>query len=96
MDGKFVIEFDDCSEEEGAVEVRQDEHTQSVVLRVGDNETVIATADRDQWGCFIGIGDVGVAQEDGTRSALDAVIKGLQKLREMNEFETKDTEIVGV
>lgn len=47
-------------------------------------------ADRDQWGVFYNIGDHSIAQEDGTRSFLDGLIKCIQAFRDMHEHETTD------
>jgi hypothetical protein len=61
-----------------------------VVLRCEGIDRVLLTANRDQWGVWLSAGDVEVASEDGTRSMLDGLIKCLQELRKMTEFEMKE------
>ena len=61
-----------------------------VVLQRQGAEKVLLRADRDQWGVWLSAGDVEVASEDGTRSMLDGLIKCLQEVQKMTEFEMKD------
>lgn len=62
----------------------------SVVVQVEGKEHVLVGADRDQCGTWVSLGGHMVAQEDGTRSFLDGLIRCLQVLRERQEFEGKD------
>lgn len=67
-----------------------------VVLCVGETEHVLVRSCRDQWGCFYRYGDITVAQEDTTRSALDAIIQVLQQLKEDSEISEPRTRIYEV
>ncbi len=55
-----------------------------------DIQVEIMGIDRDQWGVWLTIGGHTVAQEDGTRSFLDALIKSLQYVRETYEWKCQD------
>jgi len=75
----------------GSVEYCEDDDMGSqVVLRLNGKEHVILKSWRDQWGVFIELGDICVAQEDQTRSFVDGLIKCLQAFREHNECGTKE------
>jgi hypothetical protein len=89
-----VHAFDQWPNEIGTCFIRDDNGEYEVVLRVGcvegSIETVIVKADRDQWGVRFTAGTVQVATEDGTKSFLDGLIKCLQELRKITEFETRE------
>lgn len=80
-------EFDDFPDQIGHVELRSGEHDDTIVTCLNGKETVLVEACRDQWGLWLTIlGGVEIAQEDKTRSFLDALIKCLMELRERNEY----------
>ena len=98
MTESIEYEFDTCCPNNtgkriGKCIVRHDKnHNHEIVLVVGDAEHSILQADRDQWGTWITVGDIiTVAQEDGTRSFIDSLIKCLTALRECSEFETLES-----
>lgn len=96
----FSATFDDCPGREGQVFLRELEYgeyelvlkTQSEVKEdsVQSRELVLFRFSRDQWGVYISPRDSMsvVAQEDGTRSFLDGLIRALQDARAHLEFET--------
>ncbi len=49
---------------------------------------------RDQWGVWVQMFGGNVAQEDGTRSFLDAMIKALQFLKNINELDTVEATVL--
>jgi len=82
---------------------------QTVVLVLGDEEVVLMTVARDQWGVWYEVMNAlidnegklspylpstTIAQEDGTRSFLDALIKALTQLRNCNEVDTKEAKLI--
>lgn len=79
-------EFDDFDQVVGHVELRHGERDDSIILCFGDKETELLVASRDLWGVWLYIQGQCVAQEDKTRSFLDALIKCLMELRERNEY----------
>lgn len=75
----------------GSVEYLEDDDMGSqVVLRLNGKEHVILKSWRDQWGAFIELGGICVAQEDQTRSFVDGLIKCLLAFREHNECGTTE------
>lgn len=76
--------------------------TGKVTLETSDNDvtfTLTVTADTqsftiegefDQWGTWYGIGDSLFAQEEGKRSFLDALIKGVTAMRKYDPFSKVD------
>ena len=88
-------EFDNCPNTVGKCIIRTDKHYNSeIVLVMGDKEHTILRADRDQWGVWITVGDLTIAQEDGTRSFIDSLIKCLTTIKEQNEFENLESTII--
>lgn len=60
-----------------------------ISLRVtGKEDVVLVHTFRDQWGVFIDIAGISIAQEDDTRSFLDAFAKALMALRQRIEITT--------
>lgn len=70
-----------------------------LAVTVGDQEFMRIDIWRDQWGTYLTfelgdatktkIGGPTIAQEDGTRSFLDALILGLTELKRLCDFHTK-------
>lgn len=86
-------EFDHCGHplSVGTVELREDDDMGSqVVLALNGKEHVILKSWRDQWGVFIELGGICVAQEDQTRSFVDGLIKCLHAFLERNECGTTE------
>ena len=86
----YAAEFDDCPRHSGKVILRETGLETTVSIDLNGTETVLIQTDRDQWGVFIDIAGICVAQEDQTRSFLDALSKVLNELRRKVEFETKE------
>ena len=84
----YAAEFDNHPDIVGRVEVRQGERNDALVVVQNNTTHVLVEVDRDQWGVFLTIGGIRVAQEDKTRSFIDALIGGLQKIKSQNEFDT--------
>lgn len=89
-------EFDDFGHPPtvAKIELRHVDFVDSLVLVQGDKEYNILEACRDQWGVFYYIQDTCICQEDTTRSFLDALIKGLQQMKERNEMTIEATVVV--
>jgi hypothetical protein len=84
-------EFDHWPNEVGTVFLRwTDRGVVEVVLCQSGVEHVLLRADRDQWGVWVTAGILEIASEDGTRSMLDGLIKCLQEVQKMTEFEMKE------
>lgn len=86
----YAAEFDDCPHNYGKVILRETGLETTVSIDLNGIETVLIQADRDQWGVFIEVAGICIAQEDKTRSFLDALSKVLNELRRKVEFETKE------
>ncbi|MDA1229923.1 MAG: hypothetical protein O2856_04040 [Planctomycetota bacterium] len=71
--------------------IRESPNGDEVVVIFDGRETTLAGAIRDQWGVFVYVQGVCVAQEDGTRSFLDALIGALSELKRRNENTTAAT-----
>ena len=84
------FEFDSFPNKVGKVVLKESQDDDSIVLDIGGEEIKLIEADRDQWGVFLTIGRVTIAQEDGTRSFIDALSKALNELKLRNEFETTE------
>lgn len=82
-------EFDAYPDIRGKVQLRSNDRVDSVFVVVGDEESSIVISDRDQWGVWHQLSGFTVAQEDGTRSMIDGIIKCLEKLKSINEVLTK-------
>lgn len=82
-------EFDSHPDTVGAVELCLDVDEIFVRIKSGGNSETVLSAIRDQWGVWYETAEGSVAQEDGTRSFLDALIQALQKMRYMNEVHTE-------
>lgn len=89
----YAAQFDDFSSGCGRVVIREQVRETLVVIESGGEETVLLRADRDQWGVWLECAGVSVAQEDQTRSFLDAVIKVLTEVRRRNEYGTTDATV---
>lgn len=89
----YAVEFDDCPNNSGKIILRETGLETTVSIDLNGTETVLIRADRDQWGVFIEIAGICVAQEDQTRSFLDALSKVLNELRRKVEIETKESTI---
>lgn len=88
------VEFDNCSTQPWRVEMRSGDVYDHVVLCTGDKEVEMFSTLRDQWGVNVYNRDFSVAQEDGTRSFIDALIKCLEELRRKNEINTQEATIL--
>lgn len=65
-----------------------------IVIDTGSEQIEILSFDRDQWGLWMAVNGHTIAQEDGTRSFLDALIKALQDVRGWEGVNQDATEIV--
>lgn len=61
------------------------------VVEDDGSEHIILEAGRDQWGVFYFLKDTTISQEDTTMSFVDALIKGLQYIKNRNECETTES-----
>lgn len=98
MNPVSVFEYDQYGHPRTAHTVKvleePDDVIAKLVIEAGDKQIEILNIDRDQWGVWLTIGGHTIAQEDGTRSFLDALIKNLQYVRETYEWKCPDaTEI---
>lgn len=105
----FSAEFDDFNDEPnhkpGVVDVSI-EPCRSMSVGLSDHDGMrhqLVSVFRDQWGAWVTIFGVNseekpafsvTAQEDQTRSFLDAMIRALKVLRYYNEFGTKPADVV--
>lgn len=90
------FEFDVHPATVGKVQLRQSMNGDSVVVVCGEFEAIVLVSDRDQWGVWHTLNGFTVPQEDCTRSMLDGIIKCLEELRKMTEYQTKPADAVGV
>jgi hypothetical protein len=94
----YTVEFDNYAipRKVGSLQIIEDEDepNSKLVVNTGDKAVVVLDAYRDQWGVYLTIGGITIAQEDNTRSFLDGLIKCLQKIKDRNEFETKSATII--
>ena len=84
-----AFEFDSHPDETGRVELREDGIISEVWLCIGDEQVAVIQSDRDQWGVWNTVNEIVIAQEDGTRSAIDALIQCLTILKDRSEYLTK-------
>ena len=95
----YAAEFDGHSEGKRVVRLIQEADNGDIMLLSGagesteDHQTIVAAAYRDQWGTFTSVGNTSVAQEDDTRSMLDAIINGLELMRRLTEI-TDDATVI--
>jgi hypothetical protein len=89
----YAAQFDDFESGYGRVVIRDRGCETVVVIEAGGTEHVLLRADRDQWGVWLEFAGVSVAQEDQTRSFIDAVIKVLTEVRRRNEYGTTDATV---
>jgi len=90
-------EFDSYRAKESSVELvdcdGNPNYDQKVRVMVDGKEVFAFEAYRDQWGTYIGlaIGDKNstIAQEDGTRSFMAALMTALEKFLAITDHETK-------
>jgi hypothetical protein len=83
------LEFDIHPRCSGTVELRESGACDEVVLCCEGQEFPILQSDRDQWGVWYTVNGAVIAQEDGTRSFLDALIQCLTEVKRRAECETK-------
>jgi len=83
-------EFDRLSKQTGTVEIREGDKG---ILELWIEDECLISACRYQWGVWLTIGKMGVAQGDETRSALQGLIAALTVFREMVET-TEDATIL--
>jgi hypothetical protein len=84
----LAFEFDihpDCI---ATVELRESGPCDEVVLCCAGQEFPILQSDRDQWGVWHTVNGAVIAQEDGTRSFVDALIQCLTEVKRRHECET--------
>ena len=89
----YAAQFDSFGSGFGRVVIREQARETLVVIEGVGEEIVLLQADRDQWGVWLEFAGVSVAQEDQTRSFLDAVIKALTEVRRRNEYGTTDATV---
>ena len=86
----YSAEFDIHPRSVGKVELLENDYNEDrLVVRIGEREIVVVEGDRDQWGVYLTVGGITIAQEDKTRSFLDALVGGLKVMRDRNEHDTK-------
>lgn len=93
----YSLEFDNCGlNESPKIEIKLDPENGSSLIFLNSNneETLLFEFIRDQWGVYISSNDFCIAQEDGTRSFIDALIKCLIKLKNENEFNTIESTLL--
>lgn len=96
MSNRFEVKFDNHGSNAASIEVVENEKDDLIVdlwVNIDGVDRKILTTWRDQWGVFIEVGGVSIAQEDGTRSFLDALSQAIQYLRTQCEFKTTAGEI---
>jgi len=90
---EFEAKFDNCFSPEGSVEVIENEENElELWIKTHDTRIKAFSTYRDQWGVFIhvhGHSKLDIAQEDKTRSFLDAMSQACQYLRTQCEGGTK-------
>jgi len=90
----YTSEFDDYPEIKGQVTVEYSNGDHKLYLILRDKKIPILIAYRDQWGVYYMVcNEIMVSQEDSTRSFIDALINGLQEMRQQCEFDTRDSTI---
>lgn len=80
----FEAQFDSHPGKVGSVEVIPDNKGNlELWINIGDDRKMVITTWRDQWGVFIDVHryELSIAQEDQTRSFLDALCQACQFLR---------------
>lgn len=98
METVKIFEYDQYGHPRSSHQIKFLESTEDpigkLVIDTGSEQIEILSFDRDQWGLWMGVNGHTIAQEDGTRSFLDALIKGLQSVKEWGEYGCPDaTEI---
>lgn len=80
----FKAEFDNFGDipTPGYIELKENGLNASVVLVIDNHEEELLSISRDQWGVWFHTKENTIAQEDSTRSFLDALIKTLQEVKE--------------
>ena len=91
----FSAEFDNHPGKVGKVELRDDDLCTLLSVNDGDKDLLLMEFRRDQWGTFITADGMCIAQEDGTRSFLDGLIKCLQEVRKQTEVTEPATITIG-
>ncbi len=87
----FVAQFDNYPREVGRVEVViAKNYDLQLLIGIGSHEELLLESYRDQWGVFYNILGLTIAQEDQTRSFLDALIKSLNYIRHHSEYCTTE------
>jgi hypothetical protein len=80
----------------GTVSITKDDIDNMILTVEADGEKLVIASDRDQWGTYYtiqsgkGSRKKRMAQEDGTRSFLRALIAGLQHLEQAMDYKTAD------
>lgn len=75
------------------VELKENGLAASVVLVINGEEEELLGISRDQWGVWFYSKENVIAQEDGTRSFLDALIKTLQEVKENYECDCSSSTV---
>lgn len=76
-----------------SVSIISHEYVDSLVLNIGGEEHTILESVRDQWGTWYYGNGYTIAQEDDTKSVVDALIEGLLFMRNRTEM-TMNCEVV--
>jgi hypothetical protein len=94
MNTVLSFEYDQYSRPRKVHHVKVLEHEEDpiakLVIDTGETEIEILNIDRDQWGVWLGCNGHTIAQEDDTRSFLDALIKGLQYVKDNYEWKCSE------
>lgn len=90
----YSAEFDCYESRACRIDIRESAGLDELVICMNGQEVTLVIANRDQWGVFLSVGGSCIAQEDGTRSFIDALIGSLQQIRVRNEIETLPATVV--
>ncbi len=75
------------------IELFETEEGQKLTVFVDQEEILSINADRDQWGTWITFGmnkeNATVAQEDQTKSFVDALIAALTRFKQITDYQTE-------
>lgn len=81
----YAAVFDSHPDKIGRVFIRESTSGDELIVAIDGRETKVVETLRDQWGVFVSIHSLCVAQEDGTRSFVDALISAMNEIRRRNE-----------
>lgn len=90
----YAAEFDIHPQAVGRVLLNERQGSIVLAVTCDGTESVLIDAYRDQWGVWLSVNGICVAQEDGTRSFIDGLIKALIELRRLTEYQTTEATVV--